>query len=67
MATAAGGTCRSGFRIEMAEATGTNGTGTSTNDFPIILNAFIQGTGKCRRYPTASYGYMETRLYFDNL
>ena len=35
--------------FEMAEATGTNGTGNSKSGFHIILNAFTHGTGKCRR------------------
>ena len=48
----------------MAEATGTNGTGSSKSGFHILLNAFTHGTGKCRRYLTASNGYMETRLIF---
>ena len=48
--------------FETAEATGTNGRGTSKSGFHIFLNAFTYGTGKCRLYLTASYGYMVTRL-----
>ena len=50
---------------EMAEATGTNGTGTLKCGFHILLNAFTDGTGKCRRYLVVSYGYMETRFYIS--
>ena len=49
--------------FEMAEATGTSGTGTLKIGFQIILNAFTHGTSKCHGYLTASYGCMETRLY----